>query len=88
VEWLLALKILSLCPVIALLSGMVFLAKASMLSGKFYAQAAALFLTGVVMAWIQSSEDLPNVSISLYGVIAGAAFFIPGLKYYRQRIRR
>jgi hypothetical protein len=88
VEWLLDLKILELSPVIALVSGMVFLAKASMLNGKFYAQAAALFLTGVAMAWIQNSEDLPNVSISLYGIVAGASFFIPGLKYHRQRIRR
>ena len=54
VEWLLDLKILSLSPCIALVSGMVFLAKASMLSGKFYAQAAALFLSGVLMAWIQN----------------------------------
>ena len=88
VEWLLGLKILELSPVIALVSGMVFLAKASMLNGKFYAQAAALFLTGVAMAWIQNSDQLPNVSISLYGIVAGASFFIPGLKYHRQRIRR
>jgi serine/threonine protein kinase len=88
VEWLLGMKILSLSPVIALVSGMVFLAKASMLNGKFYAQAAALFLTGVAMAWIQNSEELPNVSISLYGIVAGASFFVPGLKYHRQRIRR
>ncbi|MBC8289098.1 MAG: serine/threonine protein kinase, partial [Planctomycetes bacterium] len=68
VEWLLNLKILELSPVIALVSGMVFLAKASMLSGKFYAQAVALFLTGVAMAWIQKSDSFPNVSISLYGL--------------------
>lgn len=81
-------EILELSPVIALVSGMVFLAKASMLSGKFYAQAAALFLTGVAMAWIQSSPNLPNLSISLYGIVAAASFFIPGLKYHRQRVRR
>ena len=88
VEWLLDLKILSLSPCIALVSGMVFLAKASMLSGKFYAQAAALFLSGVAMAWIQNSDSLPNFSISIYGLVAGASFFLPGLKYHRQRVRR
>ena len=88
VEWQLGLKILSLCPVIALLSGMVFLAKAGMLSGKFYVQSAALFLTGAVMAWIQNSETLPNVSISLYGAVTAICFLIPGMKYYRQRLRR
>jgi hypothetical protein len=88
VEWLLGLKILSLSPCIALVSGMVFLAKASMLSGKFYAQATVLFLSGVAMAWIQNSESLPNVSISIYGLVAGVSFFLPGLKYHRQRVRR
>jgi len=88
VEWQLDLKVLSLCPVIALLSGMVFLAKAGMLSGKFYVQSAALFLTGVVMAWVQNSESLPDFSISLYGVVTATCFFVPGMKYYRQRLRR
>ena len=63
-------------------------AKASMLSGKFYAQAAALFLSGVAMAWIQNSDSLPTVSISIYGLVAGVSFFLPGLKYHRQRVRR
>lgn len=86
VEWMLDLPVLKLSPVIALVSGMVFLVKASMLNGRFYIQAAALFLTGGVMAVIPGTE-LPDFSILLYGVVSGLSFFVPGLKYYRQRNR-
>ncbi|MHC4875900.1 MAG: serine/threonine-protein kinase [Planctomycetota bacterium] len=87
VEWQLGLRVLMLSPVIALVSGMVFLVKASLLDGRFYFQAAILFATAGAMTFIQSSS-LPDVSISLYGFVSGLSFFIPGLKYYRQRIRR
>lgn len=87
VEWQMGLKVLQLSPVIGLVSGMVFLVKASLLNGRFYIQAAALFLTGGIMAVIPQT-DLPDVSISLYGLVAGASFFLPGLKYYRQRAAR
>lgn len=86
VEWMLDLPVLKLSPVIALVSGMVFLIKASMLNGRFYIQAATLFLTGGVMAIIPRT-DLPDLSILLYGVVSGLSFFVPGLKYYRQRSR-
>ena len=81
------LKVLQLSPVIGLVSGMVFLVKASLLNGRFYIQAAALFATGGVMAVIPQT-NLPDFSISLYGVVAGLSFFLPGLKYYRQRAAR
>lgn len=84
VEWQLGLPVLSLSPVIGLVSGMVFLVKASLLNGRFYFQSAALFATGAVMAVIPQT-NLPDVSISLYGLVAGLSFFLPGLKYYRQR---
>jgi len=86
VEWMLDLPVLKLSPVIALVSGMVFLVKASLLNGRFYFQAAALFLTGAVMAIIPRTT-LPDVSISVYGVVSGLSFFVPGMKYYRQRKR-
>lgn len=86
VEWVMALPVLALSPVIGLVSGMVFLVKASLLNGKFYFQAAAMFLTGVAMSVI-SQSSYPDVSISVYGVVAGLSFFIPGLKYHRQRIK-
>jgi serine/threonine protein kinase len=87
VEWQMGLKVLQLSPVIGLVSGMVFLVKASLLNGRFYIQAAALFATGGVMAVIPQT-NLPDFSISLYGVVAGLSFFLPGLKYYRQRAAR
>ena len=84
VEWMLDLPVLKLSPVIAIVSGMVFLVKASMLNGRFYIQAATLFLTGGVMAIIPRL-DIPDLSILLYGIVSGLSFFVPGLKYYRQR---
>jgi serine/threonine-protein kinase len=86
IEWVMDLEVLALSPVIGLVSGMVFLVKASLLNGKFYFQAAAMFLTGVAMSVI-SQSDVPDVSISVYGIVAGLAFFIPGMKYHRQRIK-
>lgn len=87
VEAVMGMPVLALSPMIGLISGMVFLVKASILTGKFYVQAVALYLTGILMAVIQQS-DLPDFSIALYGCISAGAFFVPGMKYYRQRIRR
>jgi serine/threonine-protein kinase len=81
VELLLRLPVLSLSPVLALLAGMVFLVKAGMLSGYFYVAATACFLTAVLMA------IFPDYGLILFGTVSAASFFIPGLKYYRQRVR-
>ncbi len=50
IEILLGLPVLSLSPVLAVFSGMVFLIKAGILSGMFYLPAAAMFLTAGLMA--------------------------------------
>lgn len=86
VEMLLGLPVLTLSPVLAISSGMAFVAKAGILTGEFYVQAAALFVTALVMA----SLDRLRVpySITLFGIVSGACFFVPGLKYYRQRNRQ
>ncbi len=47
------LPVLTLSPVLALSSGMVFLVKAGMLTGEFYVQAAALFATALAMALLE-----------------------------------
>jgi eukaryotic-like serine/threonine-protein kinase len=83
VEMSLGLPVLTLSPVLALFSGMVFLVKAGILSGAFYVQAAALFATALAMALLDHFK-IP-LSISLFGVVSWACFFFPGLKYYRQR---
>jgi serine/threonine-protein kinase len=83
VELLLGLPVLTLSPVLAITSGMVFLVKAGILTGRFYLQAAALFLTAPLMAWLESRQ-IP-LGISVFGLVSAACFFWPGLKYYRQR---
>jgi serine/threonine-protein kinase len=86
IEALLGLPVLTLSPVLGLVSGMVFLVKAGILSGAFYVQAAVLFATAGLMA-LWPATGLPNVSISIFGVVSAACFFVPGLKYYRQSAR-
>jgi serine/threonine-protein kinase len=81
VEALLKLPVLKLSPVLALLAGMVFLVKAGMLSGSFYISAAACFVTAALMA------IFPSIGLFLFGLVSAVCFFIPGLKYYRQRMR-
>jgi len=78
--WL-ELDVLTLSPVLGLVTGMVFMAKAGILSGAFYAQAGALFLTAAVMAaW-------PPGAHVIFGVVSALCFFVPGWKYHHQRLR-
>ena len=79
VEELLGLPVLKLSPVLALLAGLMFFAKAGILSGVFYIQSAALFATSLAMC------GLPQFQHILFGLVSGGCFFLPGLKYYRQR---
>jgi serine/threonine-protein kinase len=84
IEWQLRLPVLSLSPVLGPVSGIVFLVKAAMLSGTFYLQAASLFATGLVMAWLAQQAALPNFGLTLFGVVSAISFIVPGWKYYRQ----
>ena len=83
VESVLDEPVLEFSPVLGCIAGIVFLAKAGMLSGIFYIHATALFTTSIVMAAMARSGQ-PDFSISLFGLVSGLTFFIPGLKYYRQ----
>ena len=80
-EMLLGMPVLKLSPVLAVIGGMVFLVKAGMLTGMFYIQAAACFLTAGLMAL------LPDIGLTIFGLVSAACFFFPGLKYHRQRLR-
>ena len=80
VEMWLDLPALTLSPVLPLIAGMVFVIKAGILSGTFYMQAAALFAMSPVMAWF------PDIGHLIFGAVSAVCFFVPGLKYYRQRI--
>ncbi|RIK88950.1 MAG: serine/threonine protein kinase [Planctomycetota bacterium] len=84
IEWQLRLPVLTLSPLLGPIGGSVFLAKAAMLSGKFYVHAAALCLTGLAMAWLQQQSVMPNIGLTLFGIVCSCCFFVPGWKYYRQ----
>ena len=60
------LEVLEAAPVIGLISGMVFMVKAGILTGKFYSQSVALFLTSVLMAMF------PRYSLILFGVVSAS----------------
>jgi serine/threonine-protein kinase len=82
IEALLRLPVLTLSPVLGLIGAMVFAVKAGILAGSFYIQSVALFLTAILMAILQANGY--DYGITIYGIVAAASFFIPGLKYYRQ----
>ncbi|MFM9058476.1 MAG: serine/threonine-protein kinase [Planctomycetaceae bacterium] len=79
VEALLGLPVLTLSPVLALLAGTVFLAKAGILSGAFYIQAAVLFATALVMCLVPAWQHV------IFGLVSAVCFMVPGYKYFRQR---
>ncbi len=76
VELILGMPVLTLSPVLALTSGMIFLVKAGMLTGQFYLQSAALFATAIAMAVLQRYQ-IP-LGITLFGVVSAGCFFFPG----------
>ncbi len=78
VEILLDLPVLSLSPVLPLLSGNVFLSKGGILSGRFYFEAVALYLCSAVIILY------PGWGLTVFGVVSAACFFFPGLKYFRR----
>jgi serine/threonine-protein kinase len=80
-EWVHGLRVLTMSPGLAVFGGMAFLIKAGMLSGTFYLEAAALFVTSTLMA------VFPEYQLLLFGLVSAACFFFPGLKFYRQRAR-
>ncbi len=82
IEYVLGMPALTLTPLLGLSSGMVFLIKAGMLTGTFYIQAGALFLSSLAMA------EWPQVSHLIFGTVSALCFFIPGWKYYRQKVRQ
>jgi len=80
-EWVLGLPVLTLAPGLAVLAAMIFLVKASMLTGLFYFGAAIMVLTSTLM-WL-----FPGVGVLLFGIGSALCFFYPGWKYHRQRQR-
>ncbi len=81
IEVVAELPVLKLSPAIAVAAGMVFVFKAGILSGRFYIYAALTFAVAVLMAAV------PRYAHLMFGVVSAVSFFVPGLKYYRQRKR-
>ncbi len=79
-EAMFGFPVLKLSPILGVSSGVVFLIKASMLSGTFYFQAIALFLCALAMA------QWPEYGHSIFGVVAGLCFFLPGWKYHQRKL--
>ncbi|WP_146524951.1 serine/threonine-protein kinase [Novipirellula artificiosorum] len=78
-EWWLEMPPLSLSPMLGVITAMVFLIKAGMLTGAFYYQVAALLLASVLMALYPPWAHL------IFGIVAAGSFFIPGYQYARRR---
>jgi serine/threonine-protein kinase len=85
-EWVLQLPVLTLSPILAVIAGIVFVVKAGMLSGEFYWAGGAMFATAVPMAYL-GRLGFTYLEPLLFGAVAAATFFVPGLKYHRQRLR-
>jgi predicted Ser/Thr protein kinase len=82
VEMLLGLPVLSLSPVLGLISGTIFLYKAAVLSGRFYFESAVNFASALLMAWLR------DYALIIFGLVTAASFFFPGWHYYRAVRRR
>ena len=78
-EYWLGLPPLTLSPMLGVISAMVFVIKAGMLTGAFYLQAGALLITAVAMTFWPAFGHL------IFGFVAAACFFIPGYQYNRRR---
>ncbi len=82
VEVALGLEVLYLTPVLPVIAGMVFVVMAGTLAGWFYIAAILSFLAALPMALVGSP-----LGPLLFGVVSAVGFLVPGLKYYRQRLR-
>ena len=76
VEMILGMPVLTLAPIMALTSGMIFLVKAGTLTGRFYFQSAALFATALVMAALERMQI--DIGITVFGIVSAGYFFFPG----------
>ncbi len=77
-EWWLGLPVLTLSPLLGVISAMVFVIKAGMLSGVFYLQAVALLLCAAAMA------VAPQWGHLIFGIVSAACFFVPGFHYHQR----
>jgi serine/threonine-protein kinase len=79
-EWLMGLPVLTLAPVMGITNGMLFMIKGGILSGSFYLQAAAAFLSIAPMVWF------PRYAPLIFGTVSALCFFLTGLAAHRRRL--
>lgn len=82
IEWLLGLDVLVLSPLLGVISAMVFIVKAGMLTGVFYFQAIALLAASVLMALA------PQFGHLIFGVTSALCFFVPGYQLWKRKKMR
>jgi len=80
-EWVHDFPVLTLAPGLAVLAAMIFLIKASMLTGIFYFASGIMVLASTLMFLF------PDYALLIFAFGSGVCFFFPGLKYHRQRTR-
>ena len=83
IEWVARLPALTLSPAVAVAAGMVIRVQGrASCPGSSTSGPRLNFVTAIVMPLV------PEVSILLFGAVSAVSFFVPGLKYYRQRKAR
>lgn len=86
-EMILGMNALALSPILAVIAGMMFVAKAGMLSGEFHIYAALNFLAVIPMAWSMNMFPAWHLNQLILAVFASLGFVLPGIRYYRQARR-
>lgn len=86
-EMILQMDALQLSPILAVIAGMMFVAKAGMLSGEFYIYAALNFLAIVPMTVSMNLQPTWHLNQIILAIVASLGFIVPGERYHRQRRR-
>jgi eukaryotic-like serine/threonine-protein kinase len=86
-EWIQGLPVLSLAPLLGVINFGMYVMLANITSGAFYRWAAAHLACAGVMVVLQRSS-IPDVGLTLLGLVSWASFFFPGRAYERQRLKQ
>ena len=79
-EWAYGLPPLTLAPLFGLTNGMLFIIKAGVLSGEFYAYGVLTILTVI------PGILYPRIALPLFALVSALGFVVPGWKYRRRHV--
>jgi serine/threonine-protein kinase len=85
VEWVHGIPPLTFAPVSGVITSAHFLMLANLLSGRFYRWSLVHLLGAVIMVVIQRAP-IPNVGLTVHGLLLWASYYFPGREYHRQAI--